>query len=335
MKKPLITAALLFGLTALPAMAQPVHQPKANPVPMQKTQVAGYFRQMVGDYEVTALYDGVGNLDTALMAKHTDLSEQTLNQLLDDAFVPRTHLGGMEGTIIGFLINTGRHLILIDAGKGEVQAPIFLDKQGRLIDSLRTSGYRPEQIDIILPTHMHADHLNGIVHKGKRTFKNATLYLAEQEKAFWLDTPINMLPETVRPYVELARQAVQPYAKAGRVKYYPSGKEIFENLTAIPLFGHTAGHSGFFIESKGEKLLIWGDLMHSLAIQMPHPEVAIDFDANAEQARKTRQTMLKNIVAEKTLIAGAHLPFPGLGHLQKDGEGYCFIPVQYRPLDQH
>ncbi|WP_232462232.1 MBL fold metallo-hydrolase [Neisseria chenwenguii] len=188
-----------------------------------------------------------------------------------------------------------------------------------------------------MPTHMHADHINGIVHKGKRVFKNATVYLPNQEKAFWIDTPIAKLPAEIQPYVKLAHYAVEPYIKAGKVKYYNSGGEVLAGVKSIPLFGHTPGHSGFEFTSKGEKILVWGDIMHNHAVQMAHPEVAIEFDANADAARKTRQEFLPKVAASKILVAGAHLPFPGLGHIQmeKDGKGYRWIPVQYRPFDKH
>lgn len=339
MKKTFLTALLAATLsvsTLAHSHAHPTYQPTKNAVPMQKTQVPGYFRLMVGEIEITALYDGVGNLDSTLMTDFTTFSKTDLDAMLDRAFIPRTELGGMEGTIIGFLVNTGDNLILVDAGKGEVQAPIFLDKKGRLIESLEASGYRADQIDIILPTHMHADHFNGVVEKGERVFKNATIYLPNQEKAFWLDTPIEQLPDEVKPFVKLARSAAEPYLKAGKVKFYNAGDTVFPNVKSIPLFGHTPGHSGFEFESKGESILIWGDLMHNHAVQMPHPEVAIEFDANADAARQTRLDMLPKIAERKLLVAGAHLPFPGLGYIQmeKDGQGYRWIPVQYRPLDR-
>lgn len=339
MKKTILTTmiAAAIGLTALPTMAHPTYTPAKNAVKMQKTQVPGYFRVMVGDFEVTALYDGVGNLDMSLMEKFTTFSKAELDAMLDHEFAPRTHLGGLEGTIIGFLVNTGDNLILIDAGKGEAEAPIFLDKKGRLVDSLKASGYQPEQIDIILPTHMHADHLNGVVAEGKMAFPNATIYLPNQEKAFWLDAETSQLPQEIQPLVQLARSAVAPYQKVDKVNFYNAGDEVFPNVKSIPLFGHTPGHSGFEFTSKGETLLVWGDLMHNHAVQMAHPEVAIEFDANADAARKTRQAMLPKIAAQKPLIAGAHLPFPGLGHLQaeKDGNSYRWIPAQYRPFDKH
>lgn len=339
MKKTISTAVLtaIIGFSAISAIADPTYQPAKNQVAMQKMQVPGYFRMMVGDYEVTALYDGVGNLDMSLMTNYTQFSKAELEAMLDHEFTPRTKLGGMEGTIIAFLINTGDNLILIDAGKGETELPIFFDKQGRLIDSLKAAGYKPSQIDIIFPTHMHADHINGVVEKGKRVFKNATIYLPNQEKAFWLDVPMANIPAEIQPFVKLARYAIEPYLKANKVKFYNGGDEVFTGVKSIPLFGHTPGHSGFEFTSKGEKILFWGDVMHNHAVQMAHPEVAIEFDANAEAARKTRQEILTKIADNKELVAGAHLPFPGLGHIQmeKDGQGYRWIPVQYRPFDKH
>ncbi|WGE43327.1 MBL fold metallo-hydrolase [Actinobacillus equuli subsp. haemolyticus] len=339
MKKLVLTTLLstVLGVSALSAHAAPTYAPAKNAVKMQKTQVPGYFRQMVGDIEVTALYDGLGNLDASLMAPFTQFSKAELDAMMDGEFTPRTELGGMEGTIIAFLVNTGDNLILIDAGKGDVEAPIFLDKKGRLLNSLKASGYQPEQVDIILPTHMHADHISGIESNGKRVFKNATVYLPTQEKAFWLDTPMDKLPEAVQPFVALARTAVAPYLKADKVKFYNAGDEVFAGVKTVPLFGHTPGHSGFEFNSKGETVLFWGDVMHNGAVQMVHPEVAIEFDAAPEAARASRQALLTKIAADKTLIAAAHLPFPGLGHIKTEtnGKGYRWIPVQYRPLDRN
>ncbi|OOR99185.1 MBL fold metallo-hydrolase [Haemophilus paracuniculus] len=332
MKKTILTSlvAAALGLVTLPAVAQPAFTPAKNAVPQLKTQVPGYFRTMVGDFEVTALYDGSGNLDTSLFTRFTQLSQADLEKMLDDAFSPRTYTGAAEGAIIAFLINTGDNLILVDSGKGEVEAEMFLDKKGRLLDSLNAAGYKPEQIDIILPTHLHADHINGVVANGKMAFPNATIYLPNQEKAFWLDSPISQLPAEIQPLVQLARSAVEPYLKADRVKFYNAGEEVFPNVKSIPLFGHTPGHNGFEFSSKGETLLVWGDLMHNQVIQMAHPEVAIEFDANAEAARQTRLAMLPKIAERKLLVAAAHLPFPGLGHIRQEKEGYRWMPIEYR-----
>ncbi|OOR93186.1 MBL fold metallo-hydrolase [Moraxella caviae] len=337
MKKLLLTALLGMALTTsvhAHSHPTPTYTPTKNAVPMQKTQVPGYYRVMVGDIEVTALYDGWGSMKKAMFANYSKFSESELEAILNHEFSPRTPNGGIEGAIIAFLINTGDNLILIDAGKGETQIPEFIEK-GLLVTSLEAAGYKPEQIDIILPTHMHADHFGGVSKNGKMVFPNATIYLPIQEKAFWLDTPMAKVPDAAKPFVQWAREAAKPYQNKGRIKFYNAGDEVFPNVKSIPLFGHTLGHSGFEFDSKGEQLLVWGDLMHNHAIQMSHPEVAVEFDLNADSARQTRLTMLPKIAERKLLVAGAHLPFPGIGHIraEKDG-GYRWIPVEYRLIEK-
>lgn len=343
MKKVLMAAVMtaVLGISAVSAGVQAANEnayvdaPK-NVVEMQKTQAPGFFRMMVGNYEVTALFDGPGVLPTSLMEHHTDFTREELDEMIDYNRAPRVN-GLMSGAINAFLVNTGDHLILVDSGKGEGVAPIYLDKEGRTVDSLKEAGYSPDQVDVILLTHLHSDHIGGIIKEGKRVFKNATLYIQEEDKAFWLDLPMDKMPEAAKPFAAIARCAAEPYMKAGKVKLYHSGDTLFGEVKTIPLFGHTAGHTGMEFTSKGESLLVWGDIMHNSAVQMDHPEVAIDFDSVDTEARATRLALLPKLVENKTIVAAAHFPFPGLGYVQKktDGDGCYWIPVQYKPFNQH
>lgn len=328
-----LLAATAISLNSLSAIAQPTYTPTKNSVPMQLTQVPGYYRVMLGDIEVTALYDGAASLDPALFANYSKFSQAELEAMMNHEFSPRTQTGGADTAIIAFLINTGDNLILVDAGKGDVQAPIFVDEKSRLLTSLEAAGYKAEQVDVILPTHMHADHFSGVTLNNKMAFPNAFIYLSNQEKTFWLDTPMAQISDNAKPFVQWAREAAKPYLKANRVKFYNAGDEVLPKVKSIPLFGHTPGHSGFEFESKGEKMLVWGDLMHNHAIQMKHPEVAVDFDADSISARKSRLNMMPKIAQSEILIAGAHLPFPGLGHIRAEKDGsYRWIPIHYRPI---
>lgn len=337
MKKTVLTLAIsaVLSFAAGNLSAHPAHIPAKNPVPMQLTQVPGYFRVMLGDFEVTALYDGAASLDSALFEHYSQLSKAELDALIEHKFSPKTATGGVDTAIIAFLVNTGDNLILIDAGKGDVDDPIFVDKKGMLLTSLEAAGYKAEQIDTILPTHMHADHFSGVTVDGKKVFPNATIYLSNQEKTFWLDTPEDKLSENAKPFVAWAREAAAPYLESSQIKYYNSGDEVIPGVKSIPLHGHTLGHNGFEFTSKGETMLVWGDLIHNHAIQMAHPEVAVDFDADSISARKSRLNVLPEIAKRELLVAGAHLPFPGLGHLRVEKEGgYRWIPVEYRPIRQ-
>ena len=150
--------------------------------------------------------------DPKLFQPYSQRSLDDLNKILNDNFRLREADGGVNTAVIGFLVNTGNNLILLDAGVGGVD--IMGKNAGRLVDSLKAAGYRPEQIDLLIPTHMHFDHISGLTRNGKRVFPNATLLLAAQEKGFWLDKNINELPEPVRGVGALGRGAVAAGGKA-------------------------------------------------------------------------------------------------------------------------
>lgn len=307
-----------------------VYQPAENAVPQKRTQVDGYYRMMLGDYEVTALYDGYLSIGTPVYQKFTRLTKKQLDELISGQFRPMLPDGGVQTAVTGYLINTGKNLVLLDAGSGNV----LDDKVGRLTESLIKSGYRPEQVDTIIPTHLHFDHFSGVTRNGKMEFPNATVYIANQEKAFWLDTPISQMnDEHTKIYAQWVRDAVAPYAAAGRIKYYDLGDEIIPNFKSVPTTGHTPGHSSVEVSSKGEKLFVWGDLLHNHALQLPEPRVAVESDVNAQGARNARLAMFPKLAKSKTWIAGAHLPFPGLGHIRQEKKGYSWVPVEYTPLE--
>ncbi|OQS56881.1 MBL fold metallo-hydrolase [Actinobacillus equuli subsp. equuli] len=331
--KSLATAILLgLGISA-GANAHESHAaftPKANVVKPVLQQVDGYYRFMLGDFEVTAIYDGYLDIGNDIYAKFTNLSKEELNKLIENEFRPLTETGGVNTAVSAYLINTGKNLILVDAGSGDV----FGDKVGFVEANLKKAGYKPEQVDIILPTHLHFDHFSGVTRNGKAVFPNATIYISNQEKAFWYDTPIEKIPAHVQQYVQWTKDAVAPYEKAGKVFYYDSGVEVIPGVKSVKSFGHTPGHAGFEFESKGEKLFVWGDLLHNHAFQLAVPEVAAEFDVNAEGAREARLRLLPELAKNKTWIAGAHLPFPGIGHIRAEEKGgYSWVPVEYTPIE--
>ena len=321
----LTTLAALFA-----ASANQVHAdtPPANAVPMSRTQVPGYFRIMVGQAEVTAIYDGWLSLPVKSYHSHTTIPIEELNALVERSFMTIMPDGGVNTAVSAYIINTGRNLVLLDAGAGDS----YGHDLGKLADNIRAAGYTPSQIDVIIPTHMHFDHFSGVTVGGRMLFPNATIYLANEEKQYWIDTPIDRIEAHQQKFVQMARDAAAPYLAAGRVKYYDLGSEIIPGFKAIPTQGHTPGHGSIEFTSAGSKLLVWGDLMHNHAIQLPDPSVAADFDVKPEAARATRLRMFKEVAHSRTMIAGAHLPFPGIGHIRQESIGYSWIPVQYMPV---
>jgi beta-lactamase domain protein len=327
----LSAVVLAFSLFSASLDAQ-TYQPKANVVPQKLEQVPGYYRMMVGDYEVTALYDGYLSIGNGAYEPYTKLKPEQLKKLVDDEFRPLLSDGTINTAVTGYLINTGKNLVLIDAGSGDTYGT-KIDKVGRLAESLKKAGYFPEQVDIILPTHLHFDHFSGVTRDGKMEFPNATIYVANEEKAFWLDTPVKDMPKNTQKYAQWVIDAITPYLNAGRVRYYNLNEEVIPNFKSIPTIGHTPGYGGFEITSKGETIFVWGDLLHNHALQLPYPEVAAEFDVNPKGARESRIAKLVEIAKRKIWVAGAHLPFPGFGHIIKKKGQYSWVPVEYIPIE--
>ena len=300
--------------------------PAQAAAPMQHKQVPGFYRTMIGDYEVTALYDGGGGIDSSLL--HGDPA--LIQSLLARSF--QNDPKNVSATVQGFLVNTGSKLVLIDTGAGGHWGPPTL---GKLVQNLKASGYKPEQVDLVLLTHLHADHTGGIYKDGKRVFPNATVMTKKADADFWLSKEIMAkAPEDAKIFFKIAQDGAAPYMAAGKWKPYEGMDEIVPGIAPYAIPGHTPGHTGYVISSKGQSLLVWGDVAHVGAVQMPHPEVSIVFDSDSESAVKTREALLVKLAADKTMIAAAHMPFPGLGRIRKadTGVGYDWVPATFLDL---
>jgi len=304
----------LTGLVAVPnaALAAP---------PQHRDQVPGFYRLKVGDLEVTALFDGAAVFDAHWLNGTKAAMDGVREALQED---PRL----LDVSDEGFLVNTGKQRILVDAGAGSWWGGGVL---GRLEGSLRSAGYTPEEIDIVLITHLHSDHVGGLTTQdGKRVFPNADVYVAKAESDFWLSTEIAAkAPKDVQPFFQSARAIAAPYIKAGKWHTFNGSESIVDGMQLIPLPGHTPGHTGYEFSSKGQKILFCGDIIHAQRVQLQHPEVTAVFDIDQNAAAATRLQLLPKLAREDVLIAGPHMPFPALGRLRKEGSGYSWVPVVF------
>lgn len=290
--------------------------------PMAASQAPGFYRVMVGDIEVTALSDG-----TIEFPMDTLLSGESPARIRA-AFAKAFQTLPAESSMNQFLVNTGTRLVLVDTGAGAFYGPTL----GNTVASLRAAGYTPEQVDEVVITHMHADHTGGLVHDGKPTFPNAIVRIAQADIDFWTNAANeSRAPEGVRGSFAVARKALAPYIAAGRLEPFDGETRIAPGIRALPAPGHTAGHTYYAIESHGEKLLLWGDVVHAEAVQFAHPEAFIAWDSDGRGARIAREKALADAARNGYVVGGAHLPFPGLGHVARaaDGKGYVFVPVTY------
>ena len=285
-------------------------------------QVPGFYRLKVGDLEVTALFDGTRAFDQHWLNGTNVTMDGVVKALQEDPHM-------LDVVDSGFLVNTGKQLILVDAGAGTWWGGGAL---GRLAGSLRSAGYTPEEVDIVLLTHLHSDHVGGLTTQdGKRVFPNAEVYVAKAESDFWLSPEIAAkAPKDAQPFFQSAQAIAAPYIRAGKWHTFSGSEAIVDGMQLVPLPGHTPGHTGYEFSSKGQKILFLGDIVHAVRVQLRHPEVTVVFDIDQTAAAATRNQLLPKLAGEDVLIAGPHSSvFPPLGRLRKEGSGYSWVPVVF------
>jgi glyoxylase-like metal-dependent hydrolase (beta-lactamase superfamily II) len=309
-----LAVALVFGTGAVaPALAA---------APMVKTQAPGYYRVMVGDFEVTALNDGAFDLPVdKLLKQPAETTEAELAKYFQKPPV--------ETSVNGFLINTGAKLVLIDTGTGGLSGPTA----GRLLANLQAAGYKPEQVDEILITHMHGDHVGGLARDGAAVFPNARVHAGKGDVDYWLSKEaMDKAPEAAKGGFQTAQKSLAPYAAAGKLAPIEGDGELLPGIRSWATPGHTPGHTSYVVESQGQKLIVTGDLIHVAAVQFDDPSVTISFDSDAKNAAAARAKVFEQAAKDGTLIAAAHLQFPGMGRLRANGKGWLFVPINYQRM---
>lgn len=325
---PATVSALLVAAhfaIAAPSANQPVNQPgsiAAKGAPAQVRSTPGYFRTMLGQFEVTVLSDGTVTIPLNKLLTHTTESE--VNSLLHRAAIDPANV---ETSINAFLIHTGTRLVLIDAGAGKVFGP---NAGGRLVQSLHAAGYRPEDITDVLLTHIHADHSGGLTVGGNAVFPNATVHVDRREVEFWLN-PANKAKNAPRHAnaFDQAPRDLEPYIKAGRVQTFLSSGDVVPGIKAVVAPGHTPGHALYEVESDGQKLLLWGDLIHAKDAQFPSPSITIQFDVDEEAAAEQRKAAMADAASKGYLVGAAHISFPGIGRVLANGKSFLWLPLNY------
>lgn len=306
-------AALAAALFAAPAFAA---------APMAKTQAPGYFRMMLGDFEITAINDGTVDLPVdKLMQGETPAA---IKAALTKSFLKIP----LETSVNTFLINTGSKLILVDAGAAGLFGPTL----GKFVANLKAAGYQPEQIDEIYITHMHSDHVGGLAANGQRAFPNAIVRAQKRESDFWLNQAnMDKNPKQADAF-KGAMASLNPYVTAGKFQPFEGNVELVPGISSLSGKGHTPGHATYVVESKGQKLVLIGDLIHVAAVQLERPQVAIAFDSDPKTAAAERRQAFDAAARAGYLVGAAHLQFPGIGHIVKESKGYDFIPVNYTQM---
>ncbi|MFC0168459.1 MBL fold metallo-hydrolase [Pseudoduganella danionis] len=306
------SAAVLAAMAAVTSLAQAA-------APMAKFQAPGFYRTTLGDFEVTVLNDGTVDLPVNKLLKQPA-------QKTDAALAKVYEHSPLETSVNGFLINTGSKLVLIDTGAASLFGPTL----GRLLSNLKASGYQPEQVDEIYISHMHSDHVGGLSSNEQRVFPNAVVRAGKLDADYYLSqTNLDKAGPEAKDGFLGAMVSVNPYVKAGKFQPIVANTELVPGVRSYFNGGHTPGHITYVVESKGQKLVLLGDLLHVEAVQFANPGVGIQFDTDSKIAIVERKEAFAAAAKDGYLIGAPHLPFPALGHVRKAGKAYEFIPVNY------
>ena len=288
--------------------------------PMSKAPQPGYFRFMVGDFQVVAISDGTAELPMDKLLLGT--TAEKVDQVAAKAFLKMPE----EGSFSGFLVNTGTKVVLIDTGAGTLFAPTL----GKFMANLKAAGYAPEQVDEIYITHFHPDHVGGLSTEGKANFPNAIVRADKREADYWLSKEnLEKADKGSKGGFLGAQSMLEPYVKAGKFKTFEGDTDLMPGIKAVSTYGHTKGHTSYVAESKGQKIVFLGDLIHFAPVQFPDPSIAIKFDTDPKEAVAERRKIFSEAAKTGEWVAGPHLPFPAIGHLVASGKGYAFLPINY------
>ena len=283
-------------------------------------QAPGFYRYKVGDMVVTAINDGFARRPLEGFIRNAELP--AVQAAMRAAFLPTDALSISFTTLA---IQNGAQLTLLDTGNGDSGAPT----SGVWMRNFRAAGFTPEQVNRVVFSHFHGDHINGLrLRDGTLTFPNAEIVVPAPEWTFWMDDArMNAAPEAMRGAFQNVRRVFGPIA--ANVKRFEPGAEVATGVTSVGAFGHTPGHCAYMISSGSGKLMFMADLTNHPALFVRNPDWSAIFDMEADVARATRRRMLDMAAAEKTQTHFYHAPFPATGFIAKSGSGFEFVPVQW------
>ena len=319
-------AAVAGAASALSPLGIPAAQAS---VAFTGAQAPGFYRYKVGTFECTSINDGARTFPMPDKLVVNATKEQAL-AAADAAYMPK---GMVTIPFNPQLINTGSKLILIDCGNGVSMLEPSKGAVGRTLQNLAAAGVDPKSIDIVLLSHLHPDHTNGIrAADGSMAFPNAEIMVPAVDWAFWMSDENAAKAQSNEMMKNYFANVKKIYAGIeSKVTKYEWGKEVAPGITSISTPGHTPGHTSFAVASGNSKILIQADVTNIPELFLRNPDWHVAFDVDGDLAQQTRHKFYDMAAAEKATVVGFHFTFPSIGHVEKDGNGYRLIPSLWNP----
>ena len=300
----------IAGLGTSSAMAQTTEQGSARPV---------FYRFMFGEFEVTTLLDGFNQGEGPHPTFGMNQPAEAVQELARLNFLPPDR---MENSYTPVLVKAGQELVLFDTGNVPGRRPT----SGNLLQSMQAAGYSPEQVTVVVITHMHGDHIGGLMLNGQPAFPNARYVTGQVEYDFW--SADDRLDGPTADGAKLVRSNVVPLAE--KTTFLGDDGEVVTGIRSIAAFGHSPGHMAYHLESGSERLLLWADTANHYVMSVQRPEWHVRFDMDKDDAIATRKRLLDMAEADRIPVTGYHMPFPALGYIDRHPDRYLWVPVTYQ-----
>ena len=309
-RRSLLALGAGLGATAMMGGNALARAPKVG------TQSPYFHRFILGAAEVTVVSDGplpLGDPSSTFLG----VPKEEVKKMLTDNFLSPDNVVLEQNSPI---VNMGDKLVLFDTGMGTSKA--FGPTTGRQQKSMAEAGIKPQDIDAVVLSHAHIDHIGGIVGADdKPLFPNAQVYIAQSDLDFWTDE--GKMGSPLKDFIVHARKNLLPVRD--RLVYFKDGQEFLPGIQAIATPGHTVGHHIFMVTSEGKSFAFLGDLTHHQVLLLEKPRMEFAYDTDPKMAANTRVKNLDMLAANKTAVMSYHFPWPGYGHVVKNGDGFRYI----------
>jgi len=309
---------LLMGASTLAATGFIGDMPAVARAPLLGTQAPYWYRFKLGNFEGTIVSDGILPLGKP-EENFVGLTKDEMAKQLSSNFLPMDNAVLEQNALV---INTGNQVLLFDTGLGSLN--IFGPTTGKLLNSLKQADIDPKDIDGVIMSHAHIDHLGGnVADNGSVNFPNAQFYITQVDHDFWTD--YSKVPAQFKVFADTANKNLKPIRD--RIRFIKDGQEVVPGVHTILAPGHTVGHTIFMIESAGQQLCYIGDLAHHPVLLLEKPLTEFKYDTDPKQSAQSRVKNLTMLAEKRIPLLAYHFAWPGVGHVVKQGDGFRYLPA--------